>query len=105
MARRRAALKSLIPIGDVFARGIFGKRGETLMAVYHLRKNWPGIVGESLAKKTSPKSIRSTTLTVSTESPAWAQNLSMMKNEVLSAIEEKTGQRFSDLRFVTENRS
>jgi predicted nucleic acid-binding Zn ribbon protein len=98
-------MKSLIPIGDVFAKGIFGKRGETLMAVYYLRKHWPSIVGESLAKKTHPKTIRSDTLTVSTESPAWAQNLSMMKNEVLAAIHEKTGQRFSDLRFVTESRS
>jgi predicted nucleic acid-binding Zn ribbon protein len=102
MARRRAALKRLIPISDVFSRGVFGERGETLLTLYHLRKNWGSIVGESLASKSVPRRVQGGVLMIATENPAWAQTLSLMKDEVLAAIAGYTGREFSDLRFVTE---
>lgn len=103
MPRRRTALKAFLPISDILSRNVFGQRGATLVGLYQLRKCWGEIVGETLSEKTWPKKIQRQTLTVSTENPVWAQQLSMMKEEMLESIWQKTGQKFSDVRFLTEN--
>lgn len=102
MTRRRSAMKALMPLGDVLSKNVFGKRGETLLTLYRLRRAWAGIVGESLAAKTWPKRIQKETLVVAAENPVWAAQLSMMKEEILKAVLLRTGQKYSDLRFVSE---
>lgn len=55
-----------------------------------------------MAERTLPKMVSGKVLVVKVENAAWAQHLSMMKEDVLKAIKTKLGTTFSDLRFVNE---
>ena len=101
MAKKRATLKAPLPMSNILG-GVFGRRGALLVDTYRVQKSWEQIVGAELARRTYPKRIQRDVLLVAVENPAWAQHLSMMKDEILQVIRERTGRKFSDLRF--ENR-
>jgi predicted nucleic acid-binding Zn ribbon protein len=102
MTRRRASMKALIPIGDLLSKSMFGRRGESLVELYRLRRAWGEIVGETLALRTWPKKINKGTLVIATANPVWTAQLSMMTEEIVKSLFEKTGRRFTEIRFVTE---
>ncbi|HLG18851.1 MAG TPA: DUF721 domain-containing protein [Bdellovibrionota bacterium] len=100
---RRPPLKAPIAIGSVLAGGnLLGKRGATLVDLYRIQRAWEAVVGYELYERTFPKLIRGSTLVISVENAAWAQHLSLMKDELLGAIFERVGKRFSNIRFLNE---
>lgn len=50
---------------------------------------WPQLIGEEVAVHTDPVSVEDGLLTVRCDSTAWAQQLRMMRNEVLARIAER----------------
>jgi predicted nucleic acid-binding Zn ribbon protein len=102
MRRKRTPLKKPQSIAQILSGETFGRTGRSLVSIYQLRKNWSGVVGDILAQRTTPKAIQNRTLVVSVENPGWAHHLSMMSEEILKAVLEKTELRFSGIRFVTE---
>ena len=103
MPKRRPRLAKPLPIGEILATRDLGPATTQLFALVQLRQAWPEIVGEELAARTEPKKIRGKTLIIAVENPAWSQQLSMMKLELLDALSERARKSFSDVRFVTES--
>ncbi len=61
---------------------------------------WQGAVGEGVSKNSEAISVKKGTLFVEVKNSAWAQELSMLKPEIIRKINEKTGEKtISDLRF------
>ncbi|MCZ7586169.1 MAG: DUF721 domain-containing protein [Deltaproteobacteria bacterium] len=62
---------------------------------------WPKIVGDVNARNARPVSLRGGTLVVKSESPAWADKLKYMEDEMLKRIAWHVGEgRVKRLRFV-----
>lgn len=71
--------------GELF-EGLFRKqRREPVLAVSRLRKNWPGIVGEALARVTWPARIARGVLWINALDTGWAFNLQFVKSDLLGA--------------------
>ena len=74
-----------------------------------LQAGWEEIVGSEVAQNSSPSRIAGSTLTVTTRSSAWSNQLSFLSDHVLRAIAARLpGAALRDLRFrvgrVTERR-
>lgn len=52
---------------------------------------WPQVVGEEIANHTQAKRIKNGTLFVTTSSPAWAQEMSLMKNKLIKQLNSHLG--------------
>lgn len=71
--------------GDLF-EGIFRrKRREPVLAVSRLRKHWPAIVGDALARVTWPARIARGVLWINALDSGWAFNLQFVKSDLLNA--------------------
>ena len=73
--------------------------------LFDLSQVWTDLLGSVIAQKTEPMTLRHSVLTITTKSPAWTQELQLMKQEIL----EKINQRFpllhiQDLRFQHQSR-
>lgn len=68
--------------------GSFGShpRWAELKQMQTLRQLWPELVGEAVAAQTYPLSLRRQVLQVATSTPAWAQNLTLQRQIILSAF-------------------
>jgi len=64
-------------------------------------RRWPEVVGPLLAGKSHPDRFGRSTLWVAVEGSAWAQELRMMKDRILSKLDEISGEPglFKDVRF------
>ncbi|MFI5384536.1 MAG: DciA family protein [Fimbriimonadales bacterium] len=64
-------------------------------------KDWPEIVGPSMAARSHPERWDRGTVWVAVEGSAWAQELRMIKDVILSRLEQKAGESglFLDVRF------
>jgi predicted nucleic acid-binding Zn ribbon protein len=61
---------------------------------------WEEVVDERVRRNASAIKIRNRTLYVSTSSPAWAQELSYLKKEIIQKFNEKAGKEaIKDIRF------
>ncbi len=64
---------------------------------------WPEIVGEPVARNARPLRFHRGALTVSVRSPAWMQELTLLKPRILENIREKFGRDLvTDLRFTLQ---
>lgn len=52
---------------------------------------WQDLVGEGIASRTEPRSLRGTTLVVSVDDPSWATQLRWLESDVLARIEAVVG--------------
>ncbi len=103
MRKRRPHLKAPQSISQILPAAIASHpRAKGLLELYRVRKAWPEIVGEELARRTQPKRIKGSVLTVAVESSVWAHHLSMMREQILEVILNRTAGRFTDLRLVNE---
>ncbi|MFH1018940.1 MAG: DUF721 domain-containing protein [Pseudomonadota bacterium] len=103
MRKRRIPLKAPQSIGQILPAAIASHpRAKHLLELYRIRRAWPEIVGEELARRTQPMRIRGTVLTVGVESSVWAHHLSMMREQILDVILSRAAGRFTDIRFVNE---
>ena len=64
-------------------------------------RRWPEVVGTMLAGKSHPDRFGKGTVWVAVEGSAWAQELRMMKDKILTRLNEVAGEQrlFSDVRF------
>jgi len=64
-------------------------------------KHWPAIVGPAMAERSHPERWDRGTVWVAVEGSAWAQELRMIKDVILSRLEERAGESglFLDVRF------
>lgn len=61
---------------------------------------WEETVGPDLARHTRPARVQRGVMTVETSSPAWSQQLTLLKPGLLEAINKRLGERLiKDLRF------
>jgi predicted nucleic acid-binding Zn ribbon protein len=84
---------------------------ETLVARWGIKKplkraqvlnDWDEIVGPKIARETRADHIRNTILFVSCSSPVWAQELGMLKPQILPKIRAVVGPGIvTDIRFKT----
>ncbi len=66
-----------------------------------LFRDWPAIVGETLARKSRPDRYSKGTVWVAVEGSAWATELRMRKGEILQRLRDRAenGAIFTDVRF------
>ncbi len=64
-------------------------------------RDWVKIVGPGLAQRSNPERYERGTIWVAVEGSAWAQELRMIKDVILSRLELQAGERglFLDIRF------
>lgn len=78
-------------------------REEVLRAAraYKVLKNWPKIVGEAMAARSVPDRFDRGTVWVAVEGSAWAQELRMQKDHILSKLADYSGEPglFENIRF------
>jgi len=61
---------------------------------------WPQVVDDRVGKNTEPVKIKNRTLYVAAASPAWAQELSFLKREIINKFNLMAGEEvISDIRF------
>ena len=70
-------------------------------AAQKILRDWPAIVGESLASKSHPDRYGRGTVWVAVQGSAWAQELRMRKELILNRLRERCGDAslFTDVRF------
>ena len=91
----------LEPVHEIFAKHpLFAKR--PMISVYKLQKNWEGLVGEMMAKRSLPVRVKKECLIIAVENQAWGQQFTLMKPALLQAIADKFNLQYQDIRFVSE---
>ena len=79
------------PIGeslDAVARNLGGAGGPALV---DLLRRWPAVVGESLAAHCRPLTLRSGTLTIAADEPAWGAQLGWLEADLLRRLDQAVG--------------
>lgn len=86
--------------GQLF-EGLFRRKGrEPVLAVSRLRKHWPGIVGDALARVTWPARIARGVLWINAIDQGWAFNLQFVKSDLLNAARTFLGnQEIREVRY------
>jgi predicted nucleic acid-binding Zn ribbon protein len=97
MSRRRAPRPIATAIGSALERA----EPETLLAA--VQSAWPAAVGEAIAREATPVTERSGVVTVACSSSAWAQELDLLKGQIIDKIGAKlpSGAPLEGLRFIT----
>ena len=92
---------TLTHVEDSLAK-LFGKYGLAKAAVkYTFTRHWPEVVGEKLARLSTPEVIRGNTLFVRVPAAAWAQELSFHKELILKRLKPflSDGVELEDIQF------
>lgn len=62
---------------------------------------WEEVVGEAIARNTTPDRVEHGVLTVKTSSPAWRQELLFKKREIITALNRRIGKNtIREIRFI-----
>jgi predicted nucleic acid-binding Zn ribbon protein len=78
-------------VGGVLA-GLFADRGwQRPVTEARIFADWPGLVGEDVARHCEPVSLREGELRISAESTAWATQLRLMATKVLARLADELG--------------
>ncbi len=81
LERIASPLKNLLQ-----AHGFSGRLSE-----YRILGQWTGMVGELIASHTRPVSVRGSKLYLGVDSPAWMQQLSLLKPELIEKVNRGLG--------------
>ncbi|MBN2039604.1 MAG: DUF721 domain-containing protein [Spirochaetes bacterium] len=65
-----------------------------------VRNAWQDITGDSIAANTSPESIAKDTLFIRSKHPAFSNEISLMKNVILSKLNNKFKTSLKDIRVL-----
>lgn len=60
-------------------------------ALVELLQRWPAVVGEQLAAHSRPVSLRSGTLTIAADEPAWGAQLRWLEADLRRRLDEAVG--------------
>jgi predicted nucleic acid-binding Zn ribbon protein len=85
MAKKFEKLSTLLG-GMLKARGLQGHLSE-----YRIIGQWEKTVGAVIARHARPQSLRGKKLFLSVDSPAWMQQLSLMKTELIEKVNSGLG--------------
>jgi len=62
---------------------------------------WNEVVGEAVAKRTHPETVKHHILTVNVDSPVWRQELTFQKSDIVKKLNQKLGSgTIKDIRFL-----
>jgi len=87
-------------ISDVIGSLIHSMKLESRMEHIMLRDVWDDAVGERIAEKTSPASLRGGILFVHVASAVWVQELTFLKGKILQKINSRLADsKLKDIRF------
>ncbi len=102
-AKYRPKNKAPKSVASVLERTLGAYRLDKKLEQYAAFPDWPEIVGQEIAAVAIPeKIIRGKTLVVRVQDAVWAQELSMMKKDILERIfEYGSGALIEDIRFAT----
>jgi hypothetical protein len=90
-----------VPLADVL-RERFSQLGwERKMREQEILSRWEEAVGPQIAGRTRPVEVRNRRLTVAVDSPAWAQQLSFLKKDLLRRFETLLGAGAIEDIFIT----
>jgi hypothetical protein len=79
-------------IGDEVQRELTRTGSRDGVPLAALTEAWPGVVGETIARRAWPLRIgRDGTLHVATESATWANELALMRDEILERLAAQLG--------------
>ncbi len=89
MRKRRQG--GLVPLADIL-RERFSQLGwERNIREQEILSRWDEAVGPQIARRTRPVAVRNRRLTVAVDNPAWAQQLSFLKKDLLRRFETLLG--------------
>jgi hypothetical protein len=89
--------------GDVLSKWLGKRKKETRLQLYILRNRWAELVGERIALRTLPQSLRDGLLTVAVVNSTWLNELSFMRTQLIQQINSFFGDRrrqISGIRLV-----
>ena len=69
-------------VGEVIRGILADRRLSPGMSLGRLATSWSSVVGDSLARVTSPRSLENGVLTVAAETSAWAAQVSFLADEI-----------------------
>jgi predicted nucleic acid-binding Zn ribbon protein len=87
VTRRRAPR----PAGQALRKALGAAAPKTPLAA--LQAAWPGVVGERIAAAARPVSERSGEATIACTDPVWAEELSMMGDQLLERLRREIGEK------------
>jgi predicted nucleic acid-binding Zn ribbon protein len=64
------------------------ERAEPATLLAAVQRAWPGAVGEAIAREASPVAERSGVVTVACRSSTWAQELDLLRDQILARLRE-----------------
>ena len=79
--------------GDVLSKWLGKRKKETRLQLYILRNRWAELVGERIAPRTLPQSLRDGLLTVAVVNSTWLNELSFMRAQLVQQINSFFGDR------------
>ena len=92
----------LSPIGEILRDQLHSRGWENKLEEQKVFSVWAEAVGDQVAEKATPRSIEKGRLTVVVSNPVWAQQLSLMKRDLLKKISKTIGEGLvKDLYFVS----
>lgn len=72
--------------GEVLGRWLGKRKAETRLQLYILRNRWAELVGDRIAAKTLPQTLRDGLLTVAVANSTWLNELSFMRGSLVQRI-------------------
>jgi predicted nucleic acid-binding Zn ribbon protein len=85
-------MKRPAPLADLLAATFAGKPAQARMREMKIWEVWAGAVGGQIASRAIPASFRDGVLTVRVSGSSWMQQLSLMKGEIVSQVNDALGE-------------
>lgn len=92
MAEKRPRLKRPLPLSDLLEAVFAGKPIQKRLRELKVWQVWEEAVGHQIASRAEPSAFREGVLTVRVAGSAWMQQLSLMKQEIISNLNESAGE-------------
>jgi len=90
----------LCPVGEALSSALKRQRLDRRTKQEVAAANWSEVVGEKAAAASTPEGIRDGILFVACKSPTWAQELTLLKDQIIRELNKKVGSKaLTDIRF------
>jgi predicted nucleic acid-binding Zn ribbon protein len=90
-------------VGDLLEGVLKGLGLEGKLEEGRLREQWPRIVGEAIAKRSRPRTVRGTTLIIDVENNVWMNEIQFHRSEIIRKIREEIPKlKIEDIRLKLE---
>lgn len=90
-ARAEALLARHVPAGRILDSLRSFQRLGLNQGLFFLRRHWPHIAGEALARHSSPRSLKDGVLSVQVDSPLFRQELTYASGRILRIAQDHLG--------------